>query len=127
MVGVELYGYSRCSSCRDAAAVFHECGVSVSRRDLFAGPLSAEEIRSLFARIGVAPRDMLASRSRPFRALNLGERVMTDVEVIELMSEHPALIRRPIVVAHERSYVGFNRGALLRFAATVKDGHNGHA
>jgi Spx/MgsR family transcriptional regulator len=124
---VELYGYSRCSSCPAAASLLAEHGVSVSRRDLFAQPLAADEIKSLLQRIGAEPKELLATRSRPYEQLGLRDRSLSDDEVIELMGEHPALLRRPIVIAPSGTHVGFNRLALLRLIASTKDGRNGHA
>lgn len=122
MSGVELYLSSRCSSCRDAQAVLADQGVVVAKRDLFYDRLSTEELTALFARIGTTPRAMLATRSRPYRQLDLDEKNLSDGEIVELMSEYPALVRRPIVVAGTRAQVGFDRGAIERIVAAAKDG-----
>lgn len=109
MAGVELYLYSRCSSCRDADALVRQAGVNARRRDLFKDRLSADEIRSLFARIGRPAAELLSKRSRPYAELGLAGRSLDDEEIIELMAQYPALIRRPIIVKDGRSVIGFNR------------------
>ena len=99
----------------------------VKTREFFEERLSADEIAELLARIGRTPTEMLATRSRPYHALGLAQRTLSDDEVVGLMAEYPALLRRPIVVAGDRGHVGFNRVAIERFVAELRKGENGHA
>jgi Spx/MgsR family transcriptional regulator len=127
MTQVDLYLYSQCSSCRNAVSVLAERGASVAKRDLFKERLSPAEIVALFDRIGKTPHEMLSSRSRPYQQLGLAQRTLTDGAIVELMAEHPALIRRPIVVAGGQGHVGFNRAAIERLVDTANHGGNGDA
>ncbi|MEA2597713.1 MAG: hypothetical protein QOF01_4182 [Thermomicrobiales bacterium] len=123
MVEFELYLYSGCSSCRNAEALIVRHGASVRKRDLFQSPLSANELMTLFARIGKSPQEMLAIRSRPYRELGLAARSLSEGEIVALMAEYPALVRRPIVVVvGERGEVGFNRAALERLVGASDKG-----
>lgn len=45
----------------------------------------------------MAPRDLLRTREDVYKRLKLGERDLSDAEIIDLMMEHPDLIQRPIV------------------------------
>src|SRR5262249_47789495 len=114
MADIELYHYARCSSCRDAETVLAERGAALVKRDLFEERLSVDEIAVLFARIGRTAQEMLAIRSRPYQQLGLGGLALSDGEIVELMAEYPALVRRPIVVAGRRGQVGFSRAAIER-------------
>ena len=60
---------------------------------------------------------MLSPRSRPYRELGLADRAVSDDELLALMSEFPALIRRPLVAAGDRLLVGFDRPGLERIDA----------
>ena len=122
MVEAELYLYAGCSSCRNAEAMLDERGVRVTKREFFKDRMSAAEIAALFARIGRTPAEMLSTRSRPYRALGLAERTLSDDEIVGLMAEHPALIRRPIVVVGDRGFAGFNRGAIERLLVGTAKG-----
>lgn len=87
-------------------------GIEAQTRDIFKDRLSAEELDALFSQIGMAPSQMIATRSRPYRDLELADQQLTDAEILNLMAQYPALIRRPIVVTEHESLVGFNRPAL---------------
>jgi arsenate reductase len=47
--------------------------------------------------MGMSPRDLLRTREEVYKTLKLGERDVSDAEIIDLMVEHPDLIQRPIV------------------------------
>jgi arsenate reductase (glutaredoxin) len=69
-------------------------------------------LRALISRIGLDPHELLSKRSRPYKALGLADREIDDEELIKLMVEHPALIRRPLVVRGDRVVVGFDQRGL---------------
>ena len=127
MVQAELYSYDGCSSCRNAEALLNELGATVMKREFFKDRMSADEISALFARIGTTPKEMLATRSRPYRELGLDEQTPTDDEIVGLMAEYPALIRRPVVVVGDRGLSGFNRGAIQRLIIEAGEGDDGDA
>ncbi|MBX5491803.1 MAG: transcriptional regulator [Chloroflexi bacterium] len=79
-------------------------------RDLFKEPLSIEELRALLR--GRPASEIFATRSPTFKKLGLVDRELTDDERLRLMSEHPPLIRRPIVAVGDRLIIGFDAKAL---------------
>ena len=127
MIEAELYLYAGCTSCRNAESVLKANGAQVARREFFKDPLSPAEITALFARVRTTPRAMLSTRSRPYQELGLAGRELSDNEIVQLMSEHPALIRRPIVVVGDQALVGFNRGSMERLLVEKEQEGNGHA
>lgn len=84
------------------------------RRD----PLSAAEIRDLLAMLGAAPRDLLRTRDRAFKELDLTG-VEGDDRLIELMAEHPTLLQRPIGIRRGRAVVGRPPARLLELLDEV--------
>jgi arsenate reductase len=47
--------------------------------------------------MGLSPRELLRTKEDVYRKLRLGERELSDAEIVDLMVEHPDLIQRPIV------------------------------
>lgn len=112
MASVEYYGYSNCTSCKKAEKAIDASGLDASKRDLFKQKLDSTEIRELFSRAGLTPGAVLSTRSRPYADLGLADRTLSDDEIIDLMAEYPALLRRPIVLRDGKALVGFNQGSL---------------
>ena len=56
--------------------------------------------------MGIAPRELLRTGEAVYKELGLGEREVSDDELIRLMVEHPSLIQRPIVERGPRAVLG---------------------
>jgi regulatory protein spx len=118
---ITAYLYSRCSTCRTAESILRDSGRPFTARDLFEEPLSRTELDELFTSIGSTPREMLSTRSIPYRELGLAEKNPGDGELLDLMAEYPALIRRPIVVIDGQAQIGLNQPALQAALGITKD------
>lgn len=84
-------------------------GIDYERRDYFKDEFTVEELRTLLDEIGLRPSDVLSKRSRAYKELNLAEREVSEDELLKLMTQHPTLLRRPIVVKDGQAVVGFNK------------------
>ncbi len=82
-----------------------ENGVEYRYREYKREPLSQEELRAVFAKLGKTPHDLLRRRDKAYRELGLtGDE--PDDRLIRLMAEHPTLLERPIGVLGDRAVVG---------------------
>jgi arsenate reductase-like glutaredoxin family protein len=84
--------------------------------------LSREELTDILAGAGMTAHDVLSPRSRPYKDLGLRDREVNDDELLDLMVEYPALIRRPLVIADRGTVVGFNRAGLTELLDESHDG-----
>lgn len=112
MSQVRIYLYRNCSSCRNAETILKDAGIDYEWHDIFKDRLGVDELKSLLREIGKQPVEILSRRSIPFRELGLANRSLSDDEIIRLMAEHPALLKRPIIISPGAVHVGFSRSAL---------------
>lgn len=87
-----------------------EHGIEHTYREYTKQPLSVAELRSVLAKLGVGPRDVLRKRDATKAGLT-GEE--SDESLIALMAENPRLLQRPIGVVEDRAAVGRPPEALL--------------
>jgi arsenate reductase (glutaredoxin) len=87
-----------------------ELRVELDERDYAKQPLSAAELRVLFA--GRDPRDFLNSKSPVFKAMGLKDKKLTAAAALALMAKEPNLIKRPLTVAGSEIVAGFDRERL---------------
>ncbi len=92
-----------------------DLGVELDERDYAKVPLSADELKDLFA--GRDPRDFLNPRSPAFKSMGLAGKSLTPEQALSLIAKDPNLIKRPIVVAGKEIIAGFDRE---RLRATLK-------
>ena len=69
-------------------------------------PIGEAKLRELIAKMGISPRELLRTGEAVYRELDLGNREVSDDELIRLMAEHPDLIQRPIVERGDRAVLG---------------------
>lgn len=98
---MELLGLSNCDTCRKARKSLEAAGFAVVFRDVRAEPLSGAEIDALLA---VHGDDLLNRRSTTWRGLSETER---EKAAAELLSRHPALMKRPVIRSGGDSYLGW--------------------
>jgi arsenate reductase len=82
-------------------------------------PLSAEEIRNVLRKLGLRAADVLRTRDRAFKELDLSGDEPED-ELIARMAEHPTLLQRPIGIQGNRAVVGRPPEKLLELSS-LKD------
>lgn len=98
---LRMYGLAHCSTCQKARAELAQAGWNVDFRDVRDAPLDAGEIASMRERFG----EKLVNRgSLTWRAMSDAERSGTPEEMI---GAHPALMKRPAIVAGDRHLLGW--------------------
>lgn len=91
-----LYHWARCSTCREVRRRLAERAIPVEERDLFAQPLSEQELEDLAARAGGLK--MLASTVSPaFRAREVPLQEWSDQDLRSAMLGDPHLLKRPML------------------------------
>jgi arsenate reductase len=78
----------------------------VEKVNYITAPLGEKKLRELIRKMQIAPRKLLRTNEAIYRELNLGERELTDEEIIALLVEHPTLLQRPIVERGDRAVLG---------------------
>ena len=87
-----------------------DLGAELDERDYAKSPLSAAELKDLFA--DRDPRDFLNPRSPAFKAMGLAGKTLSAEQALALMAKEPNLIKRPIVIAGTEMIAGFDRDRL---------------
>lgn len=102
-----LYGLKNCDTCRKARAWLDQHGRAYRFHDLRADGLDPALLEMLERDLGWEA--LLNRRGTTWRGLPEAERADVDrARALALMRVHPALIKRPILVADGRSVAGFS-------------------
>ena len=103
MSELTVYEKRSCTTCRKLASLLEERGVDFDRVDYHVEPLSEEEIRELVRKTGRPASELFRAREAVYGELGLGDREVDDDEAIALMTKHPELLQRPVVVRGDRA------------------------
>jgi Spx/MgsR family transcriptional regulator len=115
--GLKFYTYPSCTSCRKAKSFLTENGIAYQERHLFRDPPSREELLDIIKMTTNGLDDILSTRSKTFKELDLEIEDMTVFELLQVLSDEPRLLRRPILVDGEKIIIGYNRTAMQEMFA----------
>jgi arsenate reductase len=101
--GLTVYEKPTCTTCRRLFTLLTERGIEFERVNFHVDPLPADAIRALLKKAGLRPEEALRVKEPVYAQLAIGERSLSDDELIELMAEHPELLQRPIVERGDRA------------------------
>ncbi|MGD8190002.1 Spx/MgsR family RNA polymerase-binding regulatory protein [Brevibacillus ginsengisoli] len=114
---ITFFTYPSCTSCRKAKAWLAENGVKYVERHLFKNPPSAEELLEIIKMTTNGMDEILSTRSQKFKNLDVEIEDMTVSELLEMLSEDPRLLKRPILTDGENVIIGFNQSAMKNLLA----------
>lgn len=112
-MSVTIYHNPRCSKSRATLELLQQRGLNPEVVKYLETPPEATELRELARKLGLQPRDFLRTGESAWKALELDPDAVDAAELLELMSAHPILIERPIVVCGERARIGRPPEAVL--------------
>ena len=112
-MSVTVYHNPRCSKSRATLELLERRGIDPEVVRYLEAPPGVPELRELARKLGLRPKDFLRTGESAWKALALDPERLDDAELMQLMSEHPILIERPIVVCGERARIGRPPEAVL--------------
>lgn len=86
-----------CGTSRKTLDILNEAGADVTVNEYLKSPPSRDELKRLYARAGIRPRDGLRASEPLVAELGLTSDDVDDETVLDAMMAHPVLIQRPIV------------------------------
>jgi arsenate reductase len=86
-----------CGTSRKTLDILNESGADVSVIEYLKDPPSRDELKRLYARAGITPRDGLRAKEPLAAELGLLEDRVSDDTILDAMVENPILINRPLV------------------------------
>lgn len=87
----------KCGTSRKTLEILEAEGAEVTVREYLRDPPSKDELRRVYERAGLTPRDGLRAKESLARDLDLVEGAVSDEAILDEMAANPILIERPIV------------------------------
>ncbi|HEX8257730.1 MAG TPA: arsenate reductase (glutaredoxin) [Allosphingosinicella sp.] len=92
-----IYHNPRCGTSRKTLELLEQEGAEVTVVDYLKHPPSKDELRRLYDRAGISPREGLRAKEQLAKDLDLVEGAVSDDALLEAMVANPVLINRPLV------------------------------
>lgn len=112
---VTLFTSPSCTSCRKARAWLEEHNIPYQERNIFAEPLSKDEIKEILQMTEDGTEEIISQRSKAYQKLNIDLDELPLKDLFDLIQNNPGILRRPIMLDEKRLQVGYNEDGIRRF------------
>ncbi len=92
-----IYHNPKCGTSRKTLEILQAEGADVTVIEYLRKPPSKEELKRLYDKAGLTPREGLRAKEPLARDLDLVEGAVSNEGILEAMVENPVLIERPLV------------------------------
>jgi arsenate reductase len=113
-MAIVIYHNPRCTKSRETMKLLEKKGIKPQVIEYLKTPPSATELKTLVAKLGISPRQLLRKGEEPYKKLKLADENLSDAALIKAMVENPILIERPIVVNGNKAALGRPPEAVLK-------------
>lgn len=97
----------RCSKSRTTLKLLNEKGIEPEIVQYLKTPPTKSELAEIIQKLDIAPKTLIRFKERTASDLGLSPSdTRPDAEWLQLMSDNPVLIERPIVVHGEKAAIG---------------------
>ncbi|MDR3241530.1 MAG: transcriptional regulator Spx [Lactobacillaceae bacterium] len=112
---VTLFTSPSCTSCRKARVWLEEHNIPFEERNIMKSPMSREEIKHILSLTEGGTEEIISVRSKLFSDMKTAVDDLTLNEMINLIQQYPALIKRPLLVDEKCLQVGYNEDEIRCF------------
>ena len=86
-----------CGTSRKTLEILLESGADITVNEYLKNPPDREDLRRLYQRAGITPREGLRAKEPLAAELGLLDESVSDEVILDAMIAHPILINRPLV------------------------------
>lgn len=94
---ITIYQKPTCTTCREVYSVLKESGVDFEAVNYYLTPIPKKKLKELVSKMGIRVSELVRRKEPIYKELKLGEKELSEEELIDLMVKHPDLIQRPIL------------------------------
>ena len=93
----KIYHNPKCGTSRKTLEILRDSGFDVWIHEYLKQPPTRDELKRLYERAGISPREGLRAKEPLAQELGLNDPGATDDQVLDAMVANPVLIERPLV------------------------------
>ena len=102
-------------STKKAKQWFEKNGIPFVERNIVREPLTIGELNNILRMTIEGTDEIIATRSKTFQELNGQLDDLPLTELFQLIHDHPALVKTPIIMDEKRLQVGFHADEIRQF------------
>jgi arsenate reductase (glutaredoxin) len=109
-----IYHNKRCSKSRKALEIIHDKNITPQVVEYMHQPLDEKKLKELIKMLGIAPEDIVRKKEQLYKEHFKGHK-LTSANWLKILSKHPELMERPIIVKNKKAIIGRDTDKLIDF------------
>lgn len=114
-----IYQKPGCSICKEVCQILKDSGIEPDSVDYYATPVPKAKFRELAGKMGMPISGLIRDKEQVYRDLRLGEKTLTDDQLLDLIAIYPDLLQRPIIEQGERAVLARPARKIKAFLASL--------
>ena len=102
---MKIYHNPRCRKSRETLSIIQSNNCQVTIIEYLKSPLNKSELKNIISMLNISAFDLIRKEEALFKK-NYKNQKLTEEESLDLLSLHPILIQRPIVVKDNEAILG---------------------
>jgi len=102
---IKIYHNSRCRKSREALDLLKSNKLDFDVVEYLKEKLTKNQIQALINKLGLKPLELVRKNEAIWKE-NFKNKVLTNNEIVEILSENPTLIERPIIELDNKAVIG---------------------
>ena len=102
---IRIYHNSRCSKSRETLDLLKSSELDFEIVEYLKEKLTKNQIQVLINKLGLKPLELVRQNEAIWKE-NFNNKVLTNNEIVEILSKNPKLIERPIVESNNKAIIG---------------------
>jgi arsenate reductase len=114
-----IYQKPSCSTCKEVYQILKDSGVDPDSVDYYVTPVPKAKLRELAGKMGMPVSGLIRDKEQVYQDLRLGEKTLTDEQLLDLIAIYPDLLQRPIIEQGERAILAKPARKIKAFLASL--------
>ena len=102
---IKIYHNSRCRKSREALDLLKSNKLDFEVIEYLKEKLTKNQLQDLINKLGLKPLELVRKNEAIWKE-NFKDKVLTNNEIVEILSENPTLIERPIIELDNKAVIG---------------------
>ena len=102
---IKIYHNSRCRKSREALDLLKSNELDFEVIEYLKDNLTKNQLQDLINKLGIDPINLVRKNEQIWKE-NFKDKVLTNNEIVEILSENPTLIERPIIELDNKAVIG---------------------
>ena len=101
----KIYHNSRCRKSREALEILRTKNIEFEIIEYLKDNLTKNQLKNLIKKLGIKPINLVRKNEQIWKE-NFKNKEFTSDEIIQILSDNPKLIERPIVELNDKAIIG---------------------